>query len=498
MRVGDIVSDGTNVFFAVTTSVNIYTTTGAAPGPLVAYDASGSFWGHVVYDQLNKILYASSSPITGLAAFKKINAGGAATAVYDFVTGRLDALEMHLGSVILAWNDAEGTIGGPVPTVGSAGRSRLFKYDGSAMTVFADLPNGTLAVGLRSAFGTLFAMCLEADPLDAQNYPPAYIFAVYAITGSTITRLNTITGTVASDPSTSLMYIGSHSAAVDVGQHLFLPATGFCWRYDTALGGLSRSLGDDSIPALVNTFTAAIMSSLVFMDGAGLLCEYGGGNSTGGIYNLNGTINGITPSFPSQGTGKLTSSRIDGGLPYVPKFWYDIQTIFTGLVSGESVQMEYSLDDGATWTTCTNSPASTVGATQANFTVQQSNPHIRYRVRPVAAAATKGPTIYSVSCRYAVANPNASVYRFTASCDDNMRARNNLAIENYGKDALAYFDNVARENKVLTFYEPDDSTRTAHSVWVMSMGRPMPNTSGVYNPNKSEGDVDIVLWETTG
>lgn len=492
--VGDIATDGNNVFFAIPSASKVWTTTGAAPNVLTGYDTSGTFYGRLAYDQLKKILYGASAAVTSLAQFVKVNAGAGSTLIYDFVQGRIDALVMHQGNVIIGWNDGQGV---PPGLAGSLVNARLFKYDGTNVLTFVDFPNGTMVLGLLSADGILYAMVEEADPLDKSNFPNT-VHAVYAVNGSTITRLGTVDGLAVQGDTGALQPVGSPTAAVQIGQHVFFPGTGHTTRYDTLLGGFSRSLGDDGLPAFAG-FAAATMSSLAFLSGVGLLCVYGAGATTGGVYNLHGTIFGIAPSSPAVGTAKLTGSRMDAGLPYVGKFWYVIEAIFTALLAAESVEMEYSLDDGATWTTCSNSPASTVGQTQKLFLVQQQNPHVRYRVRPVAnPGVTAGPTIFSVSARYAVLNPNASVYRMTVSCVDQIRARGNQIDEpGYGKDALAYLDNIARKNEIVTFYEPDDSTRTAHSCWVMSMIRPMPNTGSVFNPNKQEGDVELVLWETT-
>jgi hypothetical protein len=490
--IADIVSDGTTVFFALATGAGVWQTPGNVPVGLTQYDNPGSFYGRLAYDQLRKILYATSGAQTGLAKLEKINAGGASTIIYDFLAGRLDALEMHLGNVILGWNDG-GNV--PVGAAGSMGQARLFKYDGTNMTTFVDFPNGTMVVGLKSSNGTLYVMVDEQDPLDKSN-APATVHAVYAVSGSTITRLSNVDGNSVGGGTGSVYPIGSPTEAEAIGQHVFFPGTGHVTRYDTALGGFSRSLGDDGLPAAAG-FIAATMSSLAFLSGVGLLCEYGGGVATGGIYNLHGTIFGIVPSSAAVGTCKLTGSRMDAGLPYVGKFWYAWEAIFSALLAGESVEMEYSIDDGTTWVACGGSPANTVGQTQKAFLIQQQNPHARYRVKLLPnGGVTAGPKLYSVSGRYAVLNPNASVYRMTISALDTIRGRGNqLDLPGYGKDALDYLDNIARKNELVTFYEPDDSTRTPHTCWVMQYVSPRASTSSVYDPKKKEGEGELVLWE---
>lgn len=492
-QIADIVSDGTTVFFALGNASNVWQTPAAAPVALAAYDA-GTIYGRLVYDQLAKVLYASPGAVTGLAKLYKINAGGAPTVVYDFLTGRVDALEMFDGDVIVGWNDGGLVIPG---VSGSLNKARLFSYNGSQVSAFVDFPDGAMIVGLKAAAGVLYVEVDEADPLDRSNFP-AEVHATYAVTGSTVTRLGPVDGLSVAGGTGSLYPIGSPTMAVQVGQFVFFPGTGHVTQYDTVIGAFSRSLGDSGLPALSNTFTQATMSSLAFLSGIGLLCEYGGGATTGGIYNLHGSTAGITPSFPAAGTCQLTGSRMDGGLPYVSKFWYAIDcNLSADLATGESVQMDYSLDDGVTWTACANSPFTTSGENAIAFLVKQVNPHARYRVRPVSNPnVSAGPLITAVSMRYAVVNADASVYRFTVQSNKEMRARNNEVLEpGYGKAMLDYLQAIGMTNELVTFYEPNDSTRTPHTCWVVSVSQATVNTGGTYDPRIAEGDVAVVLWE---
>jgi len=498
-RIGGIVCDGTNVFFTTYagTSSGISTTTAAAPGTLTQYDTLGFLHYHAIaYDQAKKILYAA---LTGAGGeVDKINAGAGPTIIYGFVTGRVDALEMYQGNLIIGWNDAP-TTGLSENGVGVYGRSRLFKWDGSTLSTFFDFPDGSFIIGLKSAFGLLFVTVLEQDPLDSSNRSVP-VKGVYVVSGSTLTRLSSFDATVAFDPGSSGIYIGGGTAMLDVGQHLFISGSGHVNRYDIQLGGLSRSLGDEGIPGIAG-FTTAYMSSLGMFANKGLICMFGGGQGVAGSaghYALNGTINGLVPASAGTGTCKLTSSRIDAGLPYVNKFWFAIEVLLgAALNAGESITMEYSLDDGATWTASPQSPFNTMAVTTAVFQVLAVNPHIRYRVGLFAAAAgSKGPVVDAVTVRFAVVNQIASVYRMTLQCFDQIRGRGNKVDDpGYGKTALTFFDNIARKPELVTFYEPDDSARTPHTCWVWQLFRPMTNTGSAYSPQKQEGEVELVLWE---
>lgn len=491
--VGDIQTDALKVFFCFLDQVGVYQTTGSAPNALLLYDSGGTFYGRLLYNQLTKTLYATSAPISGLCRLDKVNAGGAATNIYDFVTGRIEALEMYQGNVIIAWNDSAGSPGG----VGYMGRSRLFKYDGTSMIPFADMPDGCVVVGMKSALGILFVETVEEDALDEQNSPPKQIHSIYFITSSTIGKIGDVTDGVVLAANANT-YGGSLIMALAVGQSVYFPATGHVWRYDTSIGGLSRSLGDEALPGLVATFSAAVMKGIAYLSGGGLMAmihDISGGNN-GGIFNLNGTIFGIQPSYPPGNACRLISSRIDGGLPYVDKFWFGIEVILDPLIAGDSVTMDYSVDDGVTWVAAAPTVALAAGVKRVLYSVLTVNAHIRYRVKLLAGVASSGPVLHAISPRYAVVNPNASVYRMTVTAYDKTVGRGNAEDQpGYGKDTLDFLDNVARKNELVTFYEPDDSSRTPHSCLVMQMSRPMNNTGSTYDPRKKEGDVDLVLWE---
>lgn len=494
--IADIVTDAATVYFCFRSTAGVYKTPGAAPNVLALHDLGGSVYGRMIYNQLTKTLYAASGVATGLCLFQKVNAGGAPTTIYDFVNGRIEALEMHQGNAIISWNDSAGNPG----NVGYMGRSRLFKYDGTNVTPFADLPDGCVVVGMKSALGILFVECIEEDAVGVQNSPPNPVHAIYFITSSTIGKIGDVTDGLISASGAFPMYNGSLTMALAVGQSVYFPSTGHVWRYDTSNGGLSRSLGDDGVPAISPVFSLAAMRGIAYLSGAGMMCaidDLSGGNN-GGIYNLNGTIFGIQPSFATPISCRLISSRFDAGLPYVDKFWYGIEAVFDPLVAGDSITMDYSVDDGVTWVAATLAVALAAGQKRALFSVGVVNAHIRYRVKLVAGVASAGPVLHAVSPKYAVVNANASIYRMTVMGYDKQVGRGNVEEQpGYGKDILDYLDNIARENRLVTFYEPDDSVRTPHSCFVMQMNRPMTNTGSGYDPRKKEGDVELVLWEAT-
>jgi hypothetical protein len=226
-----------------------------------------------------------------------------------------------------------------------------------------------------------------------------------------------------------------------------------------------------------------------------LLDNVSGAPVGGAIMQISGST---TPNLAVSNTdNKLTSSRIDLGLPYVPKYWYGFEvSLAQAMTVGQQVSMEYSLDDGNTWTATTNSAL--VGPTTTSrftFLVGQVNPHIRYRVGMTATGGAVSPAITAIAAKFAPSNPQASVWAFTAIGLDQLRARNNLILDPSGKDILAFLFNIAQKSETVTYYDFNDSTRTPHTVWPMTVGQNSMGIGGTYSPLRAEGELDIVLWE---
>lgn len=479
-RVSDIETDGTSFFCAMVNAAGIGTTPCDLPAAFTQYDTGIVAYHDILYDSLKKILYGITNPGAPTASFNKINAGGAATVIYDFVKGRLDAIELYLGNVIVAWNSG-------VASTGTQQKARLYKYDGTTVLPFAEMPDGSFVTGLLSYLGVLFVAVLETDP-----YTGTLVGALYSIIGGVgPTRIGTLDAVDIMDTAAGtgdFIEIGNPSVMYGTGTFVFIPIGNILWVYDLVNGGLSRCFGSKAGFTPVGAISGAVATK-------GRIFTLHGGAVAGGVELINGTPGiAIVPAAPE---GQMIGSRMDAGLPYVNKFWYGWETVFKPLLVGDQIAIDYSLDDAATFTACTNSPLVALGGeTRLTFLIQKLNPHALYRATLTPANGDGGPIVVSVAAKYIVVNVNASVYQMTVDCYDLIRSRGNKVEDAYAADALAFLDQIARQNELVTFYEPDDPTRTPHTCWVMSAKRRAQDTSHVFDSKKNEGEVDVVLWET--
>lgn len=485
--VTDMCTDGSSVFM-VGTFAGVWSTSATVPANTVQYDAGAVVYTRIVYDPLRKKLYGITS---AGAALHSINSGGAATVIFDFVSGVLSGLEYHDGNIVVSWNSYALSSTTQLGIQDSA----IYEYDGTNVTLFADFGDGVGVGALKSHQGSLYlvAYSVNAERIlipgetSLTQYAPIALQA-YVISGGVVSFLY------------SLGANGNGTLIFANAQYVDFVGPTHLWRYDTVLGGFSQVMGDQvtntaflTINGLVAVWDGSVSTLgptiLAFTSGAG-----------GRVYALANAATATTST--ASGARQLTSSRMDIGLPYIPKFWYCFDAVFDPLPTGGSVLLEYSVDDGRTFTNCVDASTGsatafgTVGGTTYTALVEQVNPHIVYRLTIAGRVL-----VHSVAARFAPSNPNLKMWQMTLTCYNQLRLRNNVVSDLYGQDMLTYLFNISQQSETVTFYDNGEplgtgAARTPHTVWVMSMKDQRVNTSPEYRSDLQEGDVAIVLWET--
>jgi hypothetical protein len=110
------------------------------------------------------------------------------------------------------------------------------------------------------------------------------------------------------------------------------------------------------------------------------------------LYRTNGTI---------RASGEVESGLIDARLSGTSKLWRGVTVSHSALVSGQSVTVQYKLEDSGSWTTLgTNS---TVGSTSADFDFSSTITAnlIAFRILLAGTAGSSSPLkVYGLSARY--------------------------------------------------------------------------------------------------
>lgn len=503
----DIVSDGTNFYFA-TTGTGVWTTSAAAPGNLTQYDSGANGPYHrLVWDSLRKRLFGITAPGTD-RVLHQVNSGGAPTVIYDFDQGRLDAIENVFSRIYVAWNTGSAIND-------SQGISRVFYYDGANVYEAASGADGSQIVSLKTAGSVLWAGIVFNDIYNSSDITtPGSQFTLSYVSGGLIAGYRNLNdGRLLQNAATySPQYSFDSWAAllgipgnVSNGQTYF-GCGPYVYKYDNAVGGVSRAFGRSTVTVSSTDYTPHIVGLVPVGDKLVALVQLLNGsyvNSGGMVWQVSGLT---TPNLIVDSTDNtLASGRIDLSLPYVDKYWHGFEVVCDPIAANQQIQMEYSIDDGTTWTLCPSSsahpnPYSTLAGTLPFFTVGVVNPHIKYRIQLRGTSGAASPVVHSVSAQFAPGNPTLKMWSFTVQARNNPRLRNNQVDDTYSQDVLDFLFDIAQENETVTFYDSNEAlssgSRVAHTVWVMQASQATINTGNTYNPTLQEGDVDLVLWET--
>lgn len=481
----DIVTDGTLAYLCGT-----YTgvwKSAVPPANSTQFDSGGNGpYRRLAYNVLTKKLYGVTA-----AALHLINSGGAPTVIFDFVAGHLDALEYHNGVIVFAWNAGYAIDG--------ASTSQIYQYDGTNITLLAEIPGPATILEMVSYGGGLYLSVEFVNTLhDASS---TFVIFAYSLIDGVLTQLNPsfhpLDGTVGNS-SGNLSDIGPANFIFGAGGFVYFLGSGHLWRHDPVNGGLSQTFGDQAVPS------ATALTGAVAVFGSIISVIYG--TAAGAVWRL--TSGADDSQSVLSGARQLTGSRWDINLPYVDKYWDSFEIVLDPLPVGSTVTMEYSLDDRNTWNTCTSTadrpnPITVTNTARASFNIRAVSPIINYRITLAApVAGGRSPVIHAISARFVPSNPDLKMWTFTITCRDNARLRNNQVSDQLGQDMLDYLFNIAQQSEVVTFYDANErlgtsAARTPHNAWVMSARQLTANTSNVYKQDVQEGDVEIVLWETS-
>lgn len=143
--------------------------------------------------------------------------------------------------------------------------------------------------------------------------------------------------------------------------------------------------------------------------------------SGGDLYQL-GQQAGAAPivRYPASGTyrasGTLETSIFDGGLPLIDKVFRTAAVRHAALAAGESVQVQYRLEDAGVWTALGTS--ATIGATGASFACPAATVGKLIALRLVLAGpGASTPVVYDVTTSYQLAPTLKREWELVALCD---------------------------------------------------------------------------------
>ncbi|HLI29352.1 MAG TPA: hypothetical protein VKZ60_19985 [Chloroflexota bacterium] len=206
-----------------------------------------------------------------------------------------------------------------VAAADAGGQGRLYRYDGTAWTLVAQLAENWAQCG--AAFGGYYWLGSGRDNRVWRFDGRALVetFAGLAPSGARIGGMAAAQGR---------LYVG---AAAEAGaRSLLASATGMDW-HDLGPQGL--------VPAEANGLGVCGIGAL---NGAVYLAEELSAGTGAGVYRL-----ALGSAWNTA--GELVTARFDAGLPSVDKAWRRCTVTHAPLASGEGVEVAYRLDGATAW-----------------------------------------------------------------------------------------------------------------------------------------------------
>ena len=192
------------------------------------------------------------------------------------------------------------------------------------------------------------------------------------------------------------------------------------------------------------------------------------GTTTGQIY-FYGTDSGSDLEIYRTGTGYAATGYVITGLftgskPAIDKLWYSVELDFKALAAGESIQVLYSIDNEATWTSL--GTVSETGSQKYTFLFSNIvSRQIQLKI-VLNGNGTTTPTLYDFVCRFQPIADERYQWSLSLKCFENMKLLDEKTSEPKRGIELRNSLLVAKETKQVVNFEDIDYFETQLSAAV--------------------------------
>lgn len=169
------------------------------------------------------------------------------------------------------------------------------------------------------------------------------------------------------------------------------------------------------------------------------------------------SIYGASTTFYSSGNF-VTSEYAE--ISAIDKLYYDVVLNFAALASGESIQVEYSLDGGATYTSLGTASFSVDGAiTNKNFLFGDAIVSKTLVLRiTLAGGGTTTPTLKDSSTRFVPVITTKKLWNLNANCGDEVKRLDGGLVETVGRELRGILERAWWTKSILDFQDVDYAT----------------------------------------
>jgi len=155
-------------------------------------------------------------------------------------------------------------------------------------------------------------------------------------------------------------------------------------------------------------------------------------------------------------TGNVITGIFNGGKPAVDKIWHSVTLSFKVMVASQTIKVEYSLDDEATWVTIdTISP--TAGEIEKTLYFANNIKGKRIQLKlTLTGGGSNTPTVYDIVTRFLSKPDNRMEWTLKLNCSDKLMLLDGKTFEKMRSSELRYLLMRARfDNNIVSFQDID-------------------------------------------
>lgn len=338
-----------------------------------------------------------------------------------------------------------GAIDSPVIVMASSGsRTMLWEWDGTTIHDYLVLPTGFIGCRIRFYLGSLFISGYRLNPkftgaLGANSNDPTLVASAcaYYVQNDQLGFLGYLghppgVGLLEAGNPTQWSYQTPRDYQIDGYDNFvyFGFAQGFnylgvenqVWRYDIVNGGLTAIAR--VIPAAVPSAGAEINGMVIFRGAPAIQCQ--NVNLTMGQDQFGNSLLGIVDDI-----AELVTSNISLGQPWGQTLWTVVDISHSPLVSGEGIQVEYSINNdvtnSGTWVMAGISE--TPGSSGKRFIISDDQTCVqstyialrfRFRGQVDANGSSTAPALHTATVKGGPLDPLGLLMDAIVSCPDKM------------------------------------------------------------------------------
>jgi len=183
------------------------------------------------------------------------------------------------------------------------------------------------------------------------------------------------------------------------------------------------------------------------------VCKNGSGTIIDKFYTV--------PVSSYQTSGSITTSKFDANIPSIDKLFYAATINFTKLVIGQSIEIQYSIDGGATFTSLGTASYSIDGGSVISKTLSFGSAIVSKTMKLkfiLSGDGTNTPTLEAFACQYVPIPIYTKEWSLQIDCADELKTLDGSLVETTGRGLKSRLEKAWWTKALLDFQDLDYAT----------------------------------------